>query len=112
MATTAKRGWAAITANPITPPTAIPGGNHAAGRRSDGQANHNAAITNPTRPVAEATKRAVPSVPNCQLTKPQIASSAIAKTNTVTRRQSSSDLLDDSFVLDGVAIEMTRNNKG
>ncbi|TWT52418.1 hypothetical protein Pla22_00420 [Rubripirellula amarantea] len=90
----------------MTPPTAKPGGNQEAGRRKLGHANQSAPITKPTRPVAEATKRAVPSVPYCQVTMPQASNSTIEITSTVLRRQSSSDPLVDEVEWGGVAMGM------
>jgi hypothetical protein len=56
MAITINRGCAAIAASAMIHNTGMPGGNHCAGVRNDGHANHNAAITKPIRPPAAVAK--------------------------------------------------------
>src|SRR6056297_775812 len=81
-------GRTAITANPITPAIAIPGGNQRAGFFSDGQASHTAPITKPTRPVAAVNNRAEPSSPSRHFATAKITSNTMAITSTMVRRMS------------------------
>ena len=79
------RGCAATTISATTPIIAAPAGNHLAGRCNEGQANHNAIITNPMRPQAAAAK--LPELPSVNHHASNDATSNVTPaTNAINRR--------------------------